>query len=219
LHIKIKSCFFGESYRMKKIALVVLIVFSIQSLIAQNVSFGLKGGVNMSKFSSANDIVGIDDEYKIFKYKFGFQVGGFAEFKLKGNFYLQPELLFSLQGTKHINLINRTYYNTNEFYFTLPLMFNYKFLESYSVEFGPQINYLFAIKQEEGFKYPEEVLDELSNEINWGLAAGIKYNVSPTFGLGFRYIYGFERKENLTTDFFRKYKNSVFQLNLEYRFN
>lgn len=204
---------------MKKITLLILIVFSIQNLASQNVSFGLKVGVNMSKFSSANAVAGRDDEYKIFKYKFGFQAGGFAEFKLKGNFYLQPELLFSLQGTKIYNLINRTYYNTNEFYITLPLMFNYKFLENYDVELGPQINYLFAIKQEEGFKYPEEVLDELSNEINWGLAAGIKYNVSATFGLGFRYVYGFERKENLTGFIFRKYKNSVLQLNLEYRFN
>ncbi|MDC9723835.1 MAG: porin family protein [Urechidicola sp.] len=202
---------------MKKIALVVLVVFSVQSLTAQNVSFGLKGGVNMSKFISPSDPGG---EYNMFKYKFGFQVGGFAEIKLKGNFYLQPELLFSLQGTKQINAINRTYYNTNEFYFTLPLMFNYKFLEKYSAELGPQINYLFTIKQEEGgFKYPDDVLDELLNEINWGLAAGVKYDVSATFGFGFRYIYGFDRKEDATTAFLREYKNSVFQLNLEYRFN
>ena len=99
-------------------------------------------------------------------------------------------------------------------------MFNYKFLENYGVELGPQINYLFAIKQEEGgFKYPDEVLDELLNEINWGLAAGVKYNVSATFGLGFRYIYGFDRKEDVMTAFLGESKNSVFQLNLEYRFN
>ncbi|MFK5879071.1 MAG: porin family protein [Flavobacteriaceae bacterium] len=202
---------------MKKIVLLVLIVFSIQNLTAQKVVFGLKGGVNMSKFISPSDPGG---EYKIFKYKFGFQVGGFAEIKLKGDFYLQPEFIFSLQGTKHINSINRTYYNTNEFYFTLPLMFNYKFLENYGVELGPQINYLFAIKQgAEGFKYPDEILDELLNEINWGLAAGIKYNVSATFGLGFRYIYGFDRIEDVETAVLREFKNSVFQLNLEYRFN
>lgn len=200
---------------MKKIALALFIILSIQNLTAQKTVFGLKGGLNMSKFISPSDPGG---EYHLFKYKFGFQVGGFAEIKLKGNFYLQPELLFSLQGTKQINPINRTYYNTNEFYFTLPLMFNYKFLENYGVELGPQINYLFAIKQE-GFKYSADELDQMLNKINWGLAAGIKYNVSATFGLGFRYIYGFDRKEDVMTAFLREYKNSVLQLNLEYRFN
>ena len=59
------------------------------------VRFGLKGGMNMSKFDmSSGQGVEID-----FSNRYSFHVGGFAEIPVGGFFSVQPEFLFSAKGT------------------------------------------------------------------------------------------------------------------------
>ncbi len=59
---------------------------------AQQTRFGIKGGLNLST------VVG--GEVENTKTFVGFHVGGFAEINIVEKFFIQPELLFSAQGTK-----------------------------------------------------------------------------------------------------------------------
>ena len=76
---------------MKKILLTAAAVFALSYANAQDVKFGAKAGLNLSNFTG--DVENTST-------KVGFQVGGFAEIKISEKFAVQPELLYSLQGTK-----------------------------------------------------------------------------------------------------------------------
>lgn len=57
---------------------------------AQSTRFGVKGGLNISNFTGYQEDV---------KSLAGFHVGGFAEIKVAKKIAIQPEFLFSTQGT------------------------------------------------------------------------------------------------------------------------
>ena len=96
---------------MKKIILSALAVFVFGFTNAQEVKFGLKGGLNV-----ANITGDIEDNSS----KVGFHVGGFAEIKVSEKFSVQPELLFSTQGTKFD--FEGTNVNFNLSYLNIPIM-------------------------------------------------------------------------------------------------
>lgn len=76
---------------MKKILLSAVAVFTFGLTNAQDVSYGVKGGLNLSNLSGD-----IEDAKSLF----GAHVGAFAEIKITDKFSVQPELLFSMQGAK-----------------------------------------------------------------------------------------------------------------------
>src|SRR5687768_2381617 len=78
---------------MKKITLSIIAVLAFGFTNAQETKFGVKAGVNFANLSG-DDVFG-DNSTKI-----GFNVGGFAEIKLSEKFAIQPEILYSTQGTK-----------------------------------------------------------------------------------------------------------------------
>ena len=79
-----------------KSAIVVALLISINVQIQGQIRFGLKGGMNMSKFDmTATEGVVID-----FSSRFAFHAGGVVEIPLNGFFSLQPEMLFSSKGAR-----------------------------------------------------------------------------------------------------------------------
>ena len=76
---------------MKKIVLSIaaMLVFGFAN--AQDVRFGVKGGLNIATLTG---------DVQDASTKVGFHVGGFAEIKVSDKFAVQPELLFSTQGAK-----------------------------------------------------------------------------------------------------------------------
>ena len=196
---------------MKKITLVVLIVFSIQNLVAQKTVFGIKGGANITLVTGQYD-------YIDFNYKIGFQVGGFAEVTLSDYFILKPELLYSLQGTQYYNPITRDFKKSNEHYIILPLLVKYDFLEKFSVELGPQFDYLISLNLPISDEELDAILDNYTS-LYWGIDLGIGYDFTTNIGLELRYNYRFDKNKEKDFSYVNKYNDSVLQLNLEYRFN
>lgn len=223
---------------MKKILILFLFVTCFQTIAAQKVTYGVKGGANFASYI-VNYKSPID-----YKYKLGFQIGGFAKIKLVERLYLQPELLYSFQGTKYdIDLISLNLpqtipgsdplfeddlenYSVNESTMLLPVMLRYYFTNVFSVEIGPQLDYLFYVHQDH-FDYS---VDRISgsekkggtSEINLGANLGLGYNFNENFAVGVRYHYGFNQLNNninLTGFNDRTLRNSVFSLSLAYSFN
>lgn len=219
---------------MKKILLALCIVFSIQFTNAQKVTFGVKGGTNLAAFTE-----NFDSAFD-YKYKLGFQFGGFAIIQLADKLYLQPELLYSLQGTKYslntiavvlpqtpnIMLKEVKNVNLNESTLILPIMLKYFVIENLAIEIGPQLDYFFLISGErivflrDGFGITRERKN--TSDFNFGVNLGVGYDINENLGLGVRYNYGFNRLfrgELSAYDNGFKRRNSIFSLNLEYRFN
>lgn len=176
------------------------------------------------------------------KYKLGFQLGGFAKIGLSEKFYLQPELLYSLQGTK-FGEFDLTFIqlpqndlddlfaqkvdggSQNESNIILPIILRYYFNEKFFVGFGPQLDFLFHTKADD-FKINDNgriTYNDSSSEskFNFGLNLGVGYYFNEKMGLNFRYNYGFnrlDRSNQATSKYDLVSRNSVFSLSLEYQF-
>jgi hypothetical protein len=110
------------------LSVLAICVFSFSN--AQgNINFGAKAGLNLATLTG--DVQGEET-------KTGFHIGGMAEISLNDKFSVQPELLFSTQGTDSEfgdDGINLSYIN-------LPVMAKYYVTEGLSIEAGPQIGFL-----------------------------------------------------------------------------
>lgn len=113
---------------------IIAILGLSNSIIAEDVNFGLKTGLNISNFTG-----GDADRNNILN----FHVGGFAEFELNEKFSLQPELLYSRQGSEAENSIK-----IKVDYLAIPLMAKYYLSEKFSLEAGPQVSFLVNDKIE-----------------------------------------------------------------------
>ncbi len=76
----------------------LMVLFVPQSRAAQ---FGLKGGLNWSKYASPMAVNPLD-EY-ISQYNQGWLIGGFLDFKLNERFSIQPEIYYTRIGEKETN--------------------------------------------------------------------------------------------------------------------
>ena len=82
---------------MKKITLALLVaVLTAGSAMAQ-LSFGLRAGINQSDIFTGGDKP--YDNQAIFK-KFGFQIGGVAEYAIDDNWSIQPSVILTTQGSR-----------------------------------------------------------------------------------------------------------------------
>jgi hypothetical protein len=97
------------------------------SIKAQNVEIGLKTGLNISNVTG-----GDADRNSLFD----FHIGGIAEFKLSEKFSLQPELLYTRQGSEVENSVK-----IKLDYLAIPLMAKFYLSEKFSVEAGPQVSF------------------------------------------------------------------------------
>jgi len=115
----------------------------------------------------------------------GFQVGGIVEIPITGDFYLDPELLLSMQGT------NNTGDNLHLYYLNVPIMGKYHITEEIAVEAGPQVGILL------GGNY-DDLLE--TSTIDVGIGVGGGYRLDENFYFQLRFNTGFIRViDNINT--------------------
>jgi hypothetical protein len=205
---------------MNKIILsaVAVLVFGFAN--AQKAQFGIKGGLNVANQGYSGD--GAPSPSSII----GFHIGGFVEVKISDKFSIQPELLYSTQGSKFDYAVyqNSIEYDTeNTFrlsYVNVPVMFKYYAAEKFSLEAGPQIGFLTSSKMETevlGQSVTQNV-KEFFESVDFGLNIGAGYEFTKKVSLGVRYNFGLAnvgKNEDGSND---KIKNNVFSLSLGYKF-
>jgi hypothetical protein len=119
---------------MKHFILAIALLLLASQAHAQ---FGIKGGVNQAVLSGR---VGEDATYKTY-----FHAGIFYELKLIGPLSIQPEALYSLQGSQLKG--NSTDYKTQLNYVQVPILLKATLGPIY-VEAGPQFGYLVSANEE-----------------------------------------------------------------------
>ncbi|MGH1384785.1 porin family protein [Kordia sp.] len=172
--------------KKRSIFLVLLLVGFYTN--AQNISFGFKGGLNLSSIYGDNS-----DGTKM---RAGVHLGVMSEFKLTSKFSIQPELLYSQQGVNQdvfFTLIQdaiapeitlKSRYN----YLNLPILAKYYASENFSLEFGPQVGFLVSAKQE-GDGQELDVKDGVKS-IDFGVSVGFGYKLSSGLNFSARYNAG-----------------------------
>jgi hypothetical protein len=121
---------------MKHFALAIVLLLLASQAHAQ---LGIKGGVNQAVLSGR---VGEDATYKTY-----FHAGIFYEAKVLGPISIQPELLYSLQGSQLKGSSTIADYKTQLNYIQLPILVKVTLGPVY-VEAGPQFGYLVSANED-----------------------------------------------------------------------
>lgn len=212
------------------LGLVAVLTTSVQ---AQNVSVGLKAGLNVaswrgdavSSFTDAFEESGaITQEYLP-----GFHVGGFVQLPLGQGVSLEPGLYYSQKGTRlsqrlvtddflkvKAELTDRTHY------IEMPLLLNLTTAGGFQLYGGPQLAYLvknevdlnaglFGLSMGQEFDY-----DPGLRSFDFGLLAGLGYEFTNGVRLGAAYEHGLssldEGRKNVDA------YNQAVKVSLGYRF-
>jgi hypothetical protein len=199
---------------MKKIFLIFLIYLVACVSYAQQIRYGIKGGLNLSDIAIVNYInPDAESQYNI---KAGWHGGIFSAVDLNERFSLAAELLYSGKGVKAADRINLHY-------ITLPFLTQYKVTEKVLAEFGPEIGYLFSARSRLG-----DVSNTWNNKLDLGLDAGFQINLSSSVFFGMRFNAGISSVINhideSATNYVSngeniKYQNRVLQLFFGYLIN
>ncbi|MDH6253734.1 outer membrane immunogenic protein [Chryseobacterium sp. H1D6B] len=187
------------------------------------VTFGVKGGMNVSSLSKGADL---DDS----KSKIGFNAGVFANIPVGSSFSVQPEVIYNDLGSK----VTRKYsafgndykadYSRNLGYVAVPVMFQYNATPEFYLEAGPEFGFLVSAKDKfksstNGNSSDTQIatLDKSDfNTFNFGIGLGAGYYFTQNLGLTVRYTAGL-------TDIYKNnngdaVRNNVFQVGLAYKF-
>jgi Outer membrane protein beta-barrel domain len=192
---------------MKKLTFTCSIVLLAYCSIAQGISGGVKVGLNLANQKISGDGISFDT-----KMKPGVHVGAYVTIMFSEKLGLQPEVLFSTQGTKFD--IDGFDVQMNFNYLNVPILVRYNITEIISLHAGPQIGFLLSAEAEsDGDK--EDIKDEFK-ATDIGGAFGMGVDLPMGLGFGARYIIGFSELAE-DTDNVGEWKNSAFQLYLCYK--
>jgi hypothetical protein len=205
------------------------------SAMGQDIRFGVKAGVGLSKVRGTD----MEDGYKNL---FGINAGLMADFSFNDRLSFHPELLYSQKGTK----VDYTTSYTNSagtltlsnigkgrlHYLDLPLLLRLK-AGGFFLEAGPQLGYLLAQKSELTMTgtttytggttvstITKTQTDDSTDDIHRfdvGYIVGIGYQLPQGLEVGLRFNNGFSNSnfDRSSTD---KVHNSVFQFQVGYLF-
>ena len=172
--------------------------------------FGIKGGLNLTNLSSDN----FTDNHL----KAGFNVGIFSKIPVTPGFSIQPELLYSLKGskTKYNNFVEGSgEYRFNLGYVELPILAVVNLTKNFSIHLGGYGAYLTNanVKDVNNNGTIQSITDLNANDFNrwdFGLAGGLGFDIE-NFTIGARYNYGLTdigKSGNLTSTALGNAKNN-----------
>ena len=191
--------YYDKDFNMKRtIATLILLVLGTSISQAQMLKFGVKGGLNFANYTGG-EISGVD-----FKTITSYHAGVVMELKVFENFAIQPELLYSTQGSELEGLGEQV---KNELgYLSLPVLAKFYLTSNkLSLELGPQASFLVSERN--------EVDANDTNSFDFGIAGGLSYKITKGLFVSGRYVAGLtEAKKDADV------KNSLIQFSVGYLF-
>jgi len=191
---------------MKKISLFALILSFGTMVNAQEASFGLKAGLNVSTLSNSD---GGERGSRL-----GLHAGALAHIHLTHKLALQPEIVYSSQGAKYTVLDGEHSLALN--YINIPLQLQYMFNNGFRLQTGPQVGFLVGVNDKlDGDETGIFTSDDFKT-VDFAWSAGLGYLTYSGIGVDARYNFGISNindAQNATV------RNNVFQIGLFYMFD
>lgn len=193
---------------LKKLSLICTLLLIISTVKAQDVAFGLKGGLNLTKMA-------IDDPDATYDSKTGYHAGIFFRSKLN-KIAVQPELLLYTQQGK---FSGPGYEGSEDLtYVTIPLMLKFYPAAGLNLQVGPQFGFLI-----DGERITETPLGTITSDIkdqyesnDFSISAGAGYDFSFGLSLDARYNIGIKDVNNAANGM--DVKSRVFLLSIGWNF-
>lgn len=174
---------------MKKLFLVAIatVGFTFTGT-AQEVTFGVKGGVNNTNFTG--DLPSDP--------KTSFYVGGFVDLGITEAFHIQPELLYSSEGSAD---------DMGVTYLKVPVMLKYYAAPGFNIQAGPYLGFKMATE--------DDLFDEAIKSMDFGVGVGAGYDLANGLFFDARYNLGLMDISEVDGV---EIKNSGIQAGVGYRF-
>ena len=195
---------------MKKLLLFTAIaLFTLTSVQSQEFRLGAKAGLNVA--SLGGDSYGVGSLGS----RTSFHLGGLAEIPLMGKFALQPELLFSSEGS------NWTFTGLDDNlkldYIRVPVLAKFYIIEGLRAEAGPVFGVLVNAKNDDG----DDIKENFKTfDAAVGIGASYRFDMGVFFSL--RYNKGLlnvnEDYEEGGVTYSYKNQSNVFQVSAGYSF-
>jgi len=190
---------------MKTKFLSLAVALLIGNLIFAQFHLGIKGGAN---------IVKIDGKSFKEEFRYGYNVGGFAEIGLGKKFTLIPGVDFNQYSTTldssykpiYQNVINSQQSKVKLNYLSIPLVLDYKFLGPIHLQAGPQ----FGILMDQNKNFLKNGADAFKKG-DFAMAFGAQVKLA-TFRITGRYLIGLSNINDIDNQ--DKWKSQVIQLSL-----
>lgn len=180
---------------MKKLIVVIAVLFMGTTAFSQGLDLGVKAGVNFANVSDVNDLSN----------KTGFQAGIFAGINFSDKLGIQADLLYSQQGAE---------FDAGKFdlsYVNVPVVLKYYLVQGLNLQAGPQFGFI--------------VDDKISLDVFGDIAEAEKADVSGVVGAGYDFPFGIRLDArynfgltDVTKEEDFKGKNQVFSIALGYSF-
>jgi hypothetical protein len=151
---------------MKKLVLLLLTGALLSTTHAQ-IKFGLKAGLNLSTVTGA-DVDGA-------KIKTDFNGGALVQIPVGEMFAVQPEVVYSGQGTK--SSFDGDDFKINLGYLNVPVLFQYHHPSGFFAATGPQVGFLLSAQEKAGSDHADIKSSFKSVDFSW--AFGVGYILKP----------------------------------------
>lgn len=193
---------------MKKLLTTVVVVLFAFGAYAQ-LGAGIKAGVNFANqsFKSSLDV---NSESKT-----GYHFGAFFTLNMSDNVALQPEILFSKQGSELT--FNSATSEVDYSYLTIPVLLKYNLLGVFNLHVGPQFNILSSAKIEDTANNAVTDIKEDLKSLDFSVALGAGLNLPMGLTGGLRYVIGVSDINDGAYGTDTEVKNKLFQIYLGYR--
>ena len=190
---------------MKTKLLSLITALLISQLMMAQFHLGVKAGANLTK---------VDGKSFKQEFRYGYNLGGFAEIGLSKNFSFVPEVLFNQYSStldSNFKVIYTDFIGSNQSkvklsYLSIPLLLDYKFLGPIHLQAGPQVGILMS--------QDKNLLQNGKDAFKRGdfsLVAGAQVKLAQLRVTG-RYIIGLNNINDIDNQ--DKWKNQVIQLSL-----
>lgn len=166
---------------MTKRILFLLTLALISNYSFSQVNFGIRTGLNISDYTKM-------DSYE----KYGFYIGGYTSIPFTEKYTLQPEIIFTNQGSHLKSVIEGKPNNITNNYLSISVINKFKFKKNLSLVIGPY----FDIRVNKNIKINENIIflsfsKNIFTPVEIGAKIGINYEVVENFKLEAIYKTGF----------------------------
>jgi hypothetical protein len=173
---------------------------------AQSIGIGIKGGLNFAKLNGNQSLSQNYDN------RTGYHVGGYALFKL-GKIGIQPELLYSQQGTKYSVNINK--FDANFSYINIPVLIKLYTVAGINLQVGPQIGFATNSTATVTNDAGTQTFSQFIKGKDISVAMGLGWDLP--FGLSIDARYNLGVSDNNNSPYTGQVKNQVIMISAGYR--
>ncbi|MEO6848587.1 MAG: porin family protein [Chthoniobacterales bacterium] len=171
------------------------------------VRFGVKAGLNLANIS-VSDAAGAS-----YSMKPDFHAGVLADIPLLGKLSLQPEVVYSGQGSDVKDGSEKGKYDLQ--FINVPVLVRYEILRGLNIETGPQLGLLLGAKVKPDGGSSTDIKDELKTA-DFGWTLGASYLLPLNLGFDVRYNLGLTNTVKDSGN--GSIKNGVLQVGVFYLF-